>query len=164
MRAVRIVNGASRLLTWIGGLALVLMTLWTVTDVITRYALAKPLKGSIDLVEATLVLVVFLALPECFRHDEQVTVDVVDHFVSENAVAVLKLIASFATTLFLVLLCYTGIQPFLDALKFGDSKPDLPIPIYWLLGSIEIAMALSIIVLTGKFIVHLERVLRREAT
>ena len=151
-------------MTWIGGLALVLMTLWTVTDVITRYALAKPLKGSIDLVEATLVLVVFLALPECFRQDEQVTVDVVDHFVSENAVAVLKLIASFATTLFLVLLCYTGIQPFLDALKFGDSKPDLPIPIYWLLGSIEIAMALSIIVLTGKFIVHLERVLRREAT
>ena len=164
MRTIRIVGWASRLLTWVGGLALMLMTLWTVTDVITRYALAKPLKGSIDLVEATLVLVVFLALPECFREDEQVTVDLVDHFASERVVAVLKLIASFATTLFLVLLCYTGIQPFLDALKFGDLKPDLPIPIYWLLGAIEVAIALSIIVLVGKFIVHMGSVLRREAT
>ena len=153
----------SRLLTWIGSLALALMTLWTVTDVVTRYALAKPLKGSIDLVEVTLVLVVFLALPECFRHDEQITVDVFDHFAGERAVAVLKLIGAFATMLFLVLLGYTGIQPFLDALRFGDVKPDLPIPIYLLLGAIELAIALSVVVLIGKFLLQTRRVLRREA-
>ena len=154
---------ASRLLTWIGSLALALMTLWTVTDVVTRYVLAKPLKGSIDLVEVTLVLVVFLALPECFRHDEQLTVDVVDHFVGERVVAVLKLIGAFATMLFLVLLGYTGIQPFLDALRFGDVKPDLPIPVHLLLGAIEAAIALSVVVLFGKFVLHTRRVLQREA-
>lgn len=37
----------SRVLTGVGALALVVMTLWTVVDVITRYALSKPLKGSI---------------------------------------------------------------------------------------------------------------------
>ena len=92
------------MLALIGGLALATMTLWTVTDVITRNLLAKPLKGSIDLVEATLVLVVFLALPECFRHDEQVTVDVFDHMAGERIVGLLKLFGSFATLLFLSLL------------------------------------------------------------
>lgn len=156
-----LVGGASRLLSWCGALALLVMTLWTVTDVATRYALATPIRGSIDLVEATLVLVVFLALPECFRHDEQVTVDVVDHFAGARAAAVLKLIGAFATMLFLVLLLYTGIQPFLDALRFGDRKPDLPIPISFLLGTIEIAMALSIMVLAGKFVLHLRLVFQR---
>ena len=84
-----------------------------------------------------------------------------DHFAGERVVAVLKLIGAFATMLFLVLLGYTGIQPFLDALRFGDVKPDLPIPIYLLLGTIELAIALSVVVLIGKFFLHTRRVLRR---
>lgn len=155
------VSGASRLLTWIGSLALLIMTLWTVTDVATRYAMAKPIAGSIDLVEATLVLVVFLALPECFLRDEQVTVDVIDHIAGKRTVALLKLFAAFATMGFLIVLGYTGIQPLLDAMRFGDMKPDLPIPIWALLAVIEVAIALSIVVLIGKFVVEVRRVLVR---
>lgn len=158
-----LVGKASRSLTAIGGIALLVMTVWTVVDVVTRYALAKPLKGSIDLVESTLVLVVFLALPECFRRDEQVTVDVLDHVVGERTVDALKLFASLATLVFLVLLGYTGIQPFLDALSFGDRKPDLPVPIFTLLGVIEVAIAVAIVVLAAKFIAQLGR-LRRPPT
>ncbi len=155
-----IVKAASRLLTWVGGLALLTMTVWTVTDVLTRYLLAKPLKGSIDLVEATLVLVVFLALPECFLRDEQVTVDVADHVVGPRALELLKLAGAFATMVFLLVLGYTGIQPMLDAMQFGDRKPDLPIPIYWLLAAIEVSIAAAVVVLLGKFLLHLRRVLR----
>jgi TRAP-type C4-dicarboxylate transport system permease small subunit len=163
MSASGIVGAASRVLTWIGGLALLIMTLWTVTDVVTRYALSKPLKGSIDLVEVTLVLVVFLALPECFLRDEQITVDVVDHMVGPRLVELLKLTGAFATMLFLLILGYTGIQPFLDALQFGDRKPDLPVPIYWLLGTIQVSIGAAIVVLVGKFLLHFGRVLRWEA-
>lgn len=154
------VNAASRLLTWVGGLALVLMTMWTVVDIVTRYALAKPLRGSIDLVEATLVLVVFLALPECFARDEQVTVDVMDHMAGARLVGWLKLFAAFATLVFLLLLGYTGIQPLLDAFRFGDRKPDLPIPIFALLGAIQVAIGLSVIVLVGKLSLHAQRVFK----
>ena len=156
-----IVGASSRVLTWVGSLALLTMTLWTVTDVVTRYALSKPLKGSIDQVEVTLVLVVFLALPECFLRDEQVTVDVVDHMVAPRWVELLKLTGASATMVFLLILGYTGIQPFLDAMQFGDRKPDLPIPIYWLLGVIELAIAAAIVVLLGKFLLHFGRVWRR---
>lgn len=158
------VGATSRLLSGVGGLTLVVMTLWTVADVITRYLLSKPLQGSIDLVESTLVLVVFLALPECFRRDEQVTVDLVDHFISARSVQWLKLLSTFATTLFLLLLIYAGIQPLLDAWQFGDRKPDLPVPILSLLGVIEVSIALTVVVLTGKFVQQLRRVLQREST
>ena len=126
MKSLGFIGAVSRFLSGVGGLTLVVMTLWTVVDVITRYLLSKPLQGSIDLVESTLVLVVFLALPECFRRDEQVTVDLVDHFISARSVQWLMLLSTFATTLFLVLLIYTGIQPFLDA---WQSNPPWRVPL-----------------------------------
>lgn len=154
---------ASRALTGVGALALVVMTLWTVVDVLTRYVLSKPLAGSIDLVEVTLVLVVFLALPECFRRGEQVTVDVVDHLAGPDALPWLKLLAALATIAFLGLLLYTGIQPLVDAWTFGDRKPDLPIPLFALLAVIELAIGVSLIVLLTQFFHHLRGALRREA-
>lgn len=163
MTRIGIVGRASRLLTSVGGIALFVMTSWTIVDIVTRYALAKPLSGSIDLVESTLVLVVFLALPECFRMNEQITVDVLDHFVRERMVAYLKLFAAVATLVFVVLLGYTGVQPFLDALRFGDRKPELPIPIFALLGAIELALGVSVIVLSGNVIRQLRSVLQRNS-
>ena len=163
MKERSIIDLASRFLTGVGALALIVMTLWTVVDVITRYALSKPLSGSIDLVESTLVLVVFLALPACFLRDEQITVDVFDHVAPPRVVDGLKLLGAFATMLFLVLLGYTGIQPMVDAWQFGDRKPDLPVPIFVLLGVIEVAIAASVAVLVGKFIVQVRRVLSRDA-
>src|SRR4051812_19116797 len=102
-----VVAPVCRLLTGVAGAALIVMTLWTVVDVATRYLLAKPLRGSIDLVESTLVLVVFLALPECFARNEQITVDIVDHVAGERAVRWLQLFAGFAAAAFLLILAYT---------------------------------------------------------
>ncbi len=124
----------------VAGFALVAMTLWTVVDVATRFALSKPLSGSIDLVESTLVLVVFLALPEVLRRGEQITVDVFDSLIAPRAVATLKLVGALATVVLLALLAWTGWQPLFDALQFGDRKPDLPIQVWWLLAAIEAAL------------------------
>ena len=151
------IPATARFFSGIGSLALLVMTLWTVVDVATRYMLAKPLRGSIDLVEATLVMVVFLALPECFRRDEQITVDVLDHLVSERTIELLKLLAGTATLVFLALLCWTGIQPTLDAARFGDHKPDLPIPIAALLGIIEVALAVSVVVMAVRIAAQFRR-------
>ncbi|WP_372656499.1 TRAP transporter small permease [Hydrogenophaga sp.] len=160
MKERSMLGQASRLLTGVAGIALLVMTLWTVVDVLTRYLLSKPLQGSIDLVESTLVLVVFLALPECFRREEQVVVDVVDHLIPAPAVEYLKLFAAVATLLFLVVLGYTGMQPLLDAWQFGDRKPDLPVPIFALLGVIQVAIAVSVVVLGRKLFVQLKRVVQ----
>ena len=154
------IPATARFFSGIGSLALLVMTLWTVLDVATRYILAKPLRGSIDLVEATLVMVVFLALPECFRRDEQITVDVLDHLVAERTIDILKLLAAVAMLIFLALLCWTGVQPTLDAVRFGDHKPDLPIPIAALLGIIEAALAVSVVVMAVRVAAQFRRVVR----
>jgi TRAP-type C4-dicarboxylate transport system permease small subunit len=106
------------------------------------------------------VLVVFLALPECFRRGEQVTVDVIDHVVPARGVEILKVVAGLASVAFLGLLLYTGVQPLQDAFRFGDRKPDLPIPVFTLLGAIELAL-LACVLLVASQVVQAVRALLR---
>lgn len=149
-----------RLLTAAGAVALVVMAAWTVIDVSFRYAASQPLRGSIDLVETAMVLVVFLALPTCFAQDEQITVDVLDHALRPRGVELLKLIAAMSSLIFASLLAYAGWEPLMDAIAFGDRKPDLPIPILGLLSVIEVSLAATVVVLGGKSLRQARRVLK----
>lgn len=144
-----------RLLTGAGTLALAAMLFWTVADVGLRLALNRPLHGTIDFVEAALVLVAFLALPQCFRHDEQIKVDVFDHAAGPRGLAALRLLGEIATLAFLVLLTWTIVQPMLDAYRFGDQKADMPIPIFALLLAIEVAMISSVLVVLRRIFLQL---------
>lgn len=146
-----------RLLTAAGTLALAVMLFWTIADVGLRLAIGRPLYGTIDLVEATLVLVAFLALPECFRQDEQIKVDVFDRAAGPRGVAVMRLIGEVATLAFLVLLSVTVLTPLADAYRFGDAKADLPIPIFLLLLAIETALVASAVVVLVAIVAQLRR-------
>jgi len=139
-----------RLLTIAGALALAVMVLWTMIDIGARLAFNKPLHGTLDLVEVTLVLVAFLALPECFRRDEQIKVDLFDTMVRRRTLAAMRFAGEIATLAFLVLLAVTLIQPLADAYRFGDQKPDLPVPIFLLLLAIELALVVSVFVVLGR--------------
>lgn len=152
-----------RVLVGLGSVALAVMTLWTVVDVLARNAFSHPLTGTLDLVEATLVLVVFLALPAVFERDEQITVDVLDHVLGDRVIAWLKLFASLVVLVFLGVLGYTGLAPLADAWGFGDRKPDLPIPIYALLAAIELAIAVSLVVIAAKVVRGVRSVFHRGA-
>jgi TRAP-type C4-dicarboxylate transport system permease small subunit len=142
----------ARLLTIAGALALAVMMLWTMVDIGARLAFNKPLHGTLDLVEVTLVLVAFLALPECFRRDEQIKVDLFDSMVRPRTLAAMRLAGEIATLAFLVLLAVTLTQPLADAYRFGDQKPDLPVPIFLLLLAIELALVVSVFVVLGRII------------
>lgn len=139
-----------RALTIAGALALAVMVLWTMVDIAARLAFNKPLHGTLDLVEVTLVLVAFLALPECFRRDEQIKVDLFDAAVSSRTLAAMRLAGEIATLAFLALLAATLIPPLADAYRFGDQKPDLPVPIFLLLLAIELALVVSLFVVFGR--------------
>jgi TRAP-type C4-dicarboxylate transport system permease small subunit len=125
-------DGATRWLQGIGIVALFAMMMATVADVVLRGALRSPITGVYDLVESTLVLVVFLGIPQGFLRDEQITVDILDRFVPPGLLRWLKALAALATLLMLVLLAWNMVMPALEAYRFGDKKPDLPIPIFWL--------------------------------
>ena len=152
-----------RLLAGAGTAALALMLLCIVGDVGMRLAFKRPFNGAIDIVEATLVLVAFLALPACFRGDEQIKVDVFDRVVSPRTLAGMRLVGELATLAFLALLAASVVSPLVDAYRFGDVKADFPIPIAALLLAIEVALILSALVVLLRVVAQL-RSPARQAT
>ncbi len=142
----------ARALTWLAAAALAVMMIWTIADIVLRATLKLPLPGSVALVETMLVLVAMLALADCLARDEQIKVDVFDSMIGDRGVFVLKLLGDVAMLTFILLLAYTLINPIVDAWRFWDVKPDIPVPIVALLGVIELALIVSATTVTLKIV------------
>jgi TRAP-type C4-dicarboxylate transport system permease small subunit len=127
------------------------MMLITVVDVSMRALLGKPLKGSFDLVESMIVLVVFCGLPTCFLHEKQITVDLLDHIVSPRVVGWLRLVGSLSSFAFLTILGWNTLLPAMEAHQFGDQKPDFPIYLFvlWIIiiGGISASVLMTVVVI-----------------
>lgn len=143
--AIATLGRATRLLLYVGTIALAVMMLATSADVILRWAINAPIRGVVDAVEITMLLVVFLGLPDAFLRGEQVTVDIVDHVVPPTVLAILKALGAALSTLFLALMAINLVQPLLDAYRFGDRKADLPIPLYPLIALVLVGLATSFV-------------------
>jgi TRAP-type C4-dicarboxylate transport system permease small subunit len=143
--AVAQLGRISRILLYAGTVALIGMMLATTADVVLRAAVNQPIRGVVDMVEITMLLVVFLGLPDAFLRGEQVTVDVIDHLASPRVVAALRLAGAALSALFLALLATNIVQPLLDAWRFGDRKADLPVPLYPLVALVLLCLATSFV-------------------
>ena len=110
------------------------MMLVTVADVVLRSLFSSPVFGTFDLVELFLVALIFLGLPETFRREEHVVVDVVDHLAPVRAVARLRVLAAALAAVLLGLMLWRSIAPAYDTWRFGDRTLDLSIPrfVHWL--------------------------------
>ena len=73
---MRMLARALRALRVVAMGALVVMMAVTIVDVTMRLVLGELVLGSVEIVQLALVASVFLALPETFLRDEQITVDV----------------------------------------------------------------------------------------
>ncbi len=124
----------SALARWLGyasAACLVAMMMITVADVVLRAAFNRPITGTYDLVQFFLVGIVFLNLPAVFLAEENIAVDLVDHFAHARAVALLKVAGAGFGLAFLALLCWQVIGPAMDSVAFGETASDLPISLGW---------------------------------
>jgi len=149
-----------RALTVVGAASLAAMMLWTIADVVLRAVAHRALDGTVAIVETLLVLVAFFALADCMARDEMIRVDILDNSVGRRTLGVLKVLGDVATLAFLGLLIFTLLTPLADAWRFGDVKPDLPVPIWSLLAAIELSLAAAALVVAGRLL----RLLRRRFT
>lgn len=69
------IESLSKVINAIGMGVLVVMMLLTVTDVILRYAFSQPIRGSLELTEYFMVIVVYLAVGWCAVKKGHVKVD-----------------------------------------------------------------------------------------
>ena len=145
-RAVQVLNGT-------GLLALVVLTVVTVTDVIGRYVLNRPLLGALELSE---LLMVFLAFG-CFAHTElqkgHVDVDVfVNRFPPRARAACEAFAATLSTGLWGLIAWRTALQgEKVRAANEVTSNLLLPVyPFIWVSAIGSAAFALTLLIRTLK--------------
>lgn len=69
-----------RWLGWISALPVALIVMLTFADVLGRYLFSSPVRGSVELIEFAMALVIFTALPLVTRQRAHVTVSLIDEF------------------------------------------------------------------------------------
>jgi TRAP-type C4-dicarboxylate transport system permease small subunit len=67
-----------RLIALVGGIVLVLLMLYTVADVVLRYAFNRPFSGSLEMTEFAMVVIVFLGIAYCGWVGGHVAVDILE--------------------------------------------------------------------------------------
>ncbi|WP_108610608.1 TRAP transporter small permease [Aminobacter sp. MSH1] len=136
----------SALMSVIGAGALFIMMMILVVDSFLRNVLNKPVLGSLEVVEITLVFVVFFGLPESLKKGEQIIVDVADELFNRSIVSVLVVAGNVAMFLLLALLAWFMFEPAYDSFRFKDVKPEVGLPLYWLWIAIYIGVLVSLAV------------------
>jgi TRAP-type C4-dicarboxylate transport system permease small subunit len=101
----------------IAACALVIMSLVTVADVLLRYLLNRPVRGSYDLVECALVVFVFHGIATVFLNRQNIVIDLIDG------------------------VAWAMLSPARQAFDYGDHKLELGLPVYviWLFALAGIA-------------------------
>lgn len=97
----RILAGASTVLAWIAGVALILMMLHIAADVVARYIFNAPLHGTVEIVSAYyMVAVVFLPLAMIERSNGHIVVELVTQHLPRRGQDVLIGIIALASALY----------------------------------------------------------------
>lgn len=133
----------------LAALALLVMVCALVADVAMANVFRRPISGTFDIVETTLVFLVFLGFPITFLRGGHIAVDIVDHLVSPAAIRRLKVLAMAITLGFLVFFAWQMVYPALDALRFGERKQELGLPLWVLWVPMILGIVLSAVALVA---------------
>ena len=126
-------------------LVLVFMMLFTTFTVASRQFFDFPILGVVDVMELSLVAMIFVAMPGVFLRDENVTVDVIDQVISRRARVALRFFGLIVTLVFLIVMMIEMIEPALDKLEFAEVTMTLSINRFTHWVPIIIGFVLSII-------------------
>jgi TRAP-type transport system small permease protein len=77
----------------LAGITLVLLLAWTVADIIGRSAFSRPMRGTVELTELAVVVLVYLGLAHTESDDGHITVDLLFVRLKERGQLVLRAIA-----------------------------------------------------------------------
>lgn len=93
-----------RALELLTSLALFAIVLLTFLDVFARYLFSSPIKGSLEIIQFAMALVIFTALPLVTRQREQVTVSLIEGLISAPEARRIKQVACDLVSLIAVAL------------------------------------------------------------
>lgn len=104
MEARPLIETAARPFGYAAALVLVFMMMFTTVAVAARQFFDTPILGVVDVMELSLVALIFVAMPGVFLRDENVVVDVIDQVVPRSVRVALRLLGLALTLGFLIMM------------------------------------------------------------
>jgi len=130
-----------KVLTWVGNIAIAVITLFFMIDVCGRAFLSKPLYGSNELVELTMIVLGF-SIMYATRTRQHVKMDMLSPRLSKRTQAILMSFGSFLEFGISAVVAYEILIRALHMLKIHEVSPFLSIP----LGPFVLGLAISFFV------------------
>lgn len=117
----------------VAALALVAMMLLTIADIVMKNLFHRPLSGTFELVEFLMVISVFFGMPEVFRSQSNICVDLIDHLVNICTQAAIRIFGALSSLLFLLILAWAMLGPAWDTVAYPQNTQEIGIPLfaYW---------------------------------
>jgi TRAP-type C4-dicarboxylate transport system permease small subunit len=138
---VRVAGWVQRLQLWVAATALVVLMMVTVLDVFMRYLFNRPIRASLESVEVMLLVFVFNGMAAAFFGRRNIVIDLLDGVLGPRMTGVMIRVADVLSVLCLLLIAWAMRLPASQAFQYGDSKMELPIPIYalWIVALASLA-------------------------
>jgi TRAP-type C4-dicarboxylate transport system permease small subunit len=152
---MRLIDRLATGLRWIAIVALLVMMLVTVIDITMRLVINQLVLGSVEIVQLTIVVVVFLALPETFLRDQHIVVDAIDQFVPARWKIRLQLAGILLTLLLLAVMAARMLPQALDTLQIGDRSTDLQISLFWYWFPLLLGIVASVAAVAARLVLQL---------
>jgi TRAP-type C4-dicarboxylate transport system permease small subunit len=140
-RLVSLADRLQRAQLWVAAGALLVLMMATVLDVFMRYVFNRPIRASLDTVEVMLLVFVFNGMPAAFFGRRHIVIDLLDNVFGSRLTAFLIRIADVLSVLCLGLLMWAMVLPAEQSYQYGDTKMELPIPLYalWIVALLSFA-------------------------
>lgn len=119
-----------RLFLYLAVIALLTMMSAIVADVFMRYVFNAPITGVYDVVEISLVVVVFFSLGTAILGFHEIVIDLVDRVASPRLVKLFKSIAALLSAAVLIFIFIAMLTPAMQSHQYGEIKLELNMPVW----------------------------------
>lgn len=163
-RAPRILVLLCRLFAGLGGAVLLSMMLMTVTSVVLRGTLGRPIAGDFELVEVASAIIIFCFLPLCQLEGGNVMVDFFTASAGDRLRHLLEALGDLVYLALAALLLWRSWHGATEMKLYDEQTMVLRLPIWWSFVVILPAMALLVATCAATLTHHLREALapRRE--
>jgi len=154
--AIRVING-------VGAVCLSVMMLLTVAEVVLRHFFNRPIKGTLELTEFLMIIVVFLAMGYTAMLRGHVVIDILTSRLRGRPRAIGDSIAHLISIGFCCLMIWQGVAQAEILQGYGDISPiaDIPVPIFPFMYVLVLGSGLMGLVFLANLLDSLKGVLKK---
>jgi TRAP-type C4-dicarboxylate transport system permease small subunit len=117
-----------RTLSWLSAVPVAWIVILTFADVFGRYVFASPVRGSVEMIEFAMAMVIFTALPLITRQRSHVTVSLIDGMVTGLGRKIKQVVCDAISALALGVLTWRLYLQGKDDLESGSATIVLSLP------------------------------------